>query len=204
MMNENKTRLKNRFIIVLLILIFSAPLVGSWLLLNYTDIVEEHGKGNHGVLIDPPRPLSNIKLIDPLSKTNNGQLQGKWSMLYIVENRCDDMCIKNLYRMRQIRLATGKHYQRVQRVLLVQQGNVDGLAQIFKDYPGQWLMATENINMKELLDNFRVEQSENPAQKHRLYIVDPLGNLMMRYTTDTDPIGIIKDLNRLLKASHIG
>jgi cytochrome oxidase Cu insertion factor (SCO1/SenC/PrrC family) len=203
-MNENNTRLTNRFIVVLIILIFSAPLIGSWLLLNYMDNAEEHGKGNHGVLIDPPRPLPNIKLIDPLSETNQGQLQGKWSMLYIVENRCDEVCIENLYRMRQIRLATGKHYQRVQRVLLLQQGNTDGLKQIFKDYSGQWLMATENINMNELLDNFRAEPSENPAQKQRLYLVDPLGNLMMRYPLDTDPIGIIKDLNRLLKASHIG
>jgi len=203
-MNENKTRLKNRFIIILMVLIFSAPFVGSWLLLNYTDIVEERDKGSYGVLIDPPRTLPNMKLIDPLSDTNNGQLQGKWSMLYIVENSCDEMCIENLYRMRQIRLATGKHYQRVQRVLLVQQGNTNGLAQIFKDYSGQWLMATENINMKDLLDNFRAEPSENPAQKHRIYIVDPLGNLMMRYSPDTDPLGIIKDLNRLLQASHIG
>lgn len=203
-MKEKDTRLKNRITLILIILIFAAPLAGSWLLLNFTDIADKRGKDNHGDLIIPPRPLPNIKLIDPLSETSKGQLHGKWSMLYIVESSCDQMCIQNLYRMRQIRLATGKHYQRIQRVLMVQHGGMNSLAQVFKDYSGQWLMATENINMKELLDNFRFEAGDNPALKHRIYLVDPLGNLMMRYSPDTNPAGIIKDLNRLLRASHIG
>jgi len=203
-MNEGNTVRKNRLTVILIILIFIAPLAGSWLLLNYTDMLEKHGTSNHGDLIIPPRPLPDIKLIDPLSETNTGQLQGKWSMLYIADSECDQMCIANLYRMRQVRLATGKHYQRVQRVLLMQQGDVYRLAQIFRDYSGQWLMVTENINLQEFLDYFRFEKGENPARKHRLYIIDPLGNLMMRYSPDTDPIGIIKDLNRLLRASRIG
>lgn len=203
-MNDKKTRQKNRLTIILIILLFVAPLAGSWLLLNFTDIVEKHNKDNHGDLIIPPRPLPNIKLIDPLSEANKGQLYGKWSMLYIAGNSCDQMCIENLYRMRQIRLATGKHYQRVQRVLLIQQGSTGGLAQIFKDYSGQLLIDTDNINIEKFLDNFRFKQTENPALKHRIYLVDPLGNLMMRYSPDTNPAGIIKDLGRLLRASRIG
>ena len=203
-MNEKDTIFKNRITIVLIILIFIAPLAASWLLLNYTDIAEERGTSNHGDLIIPPRPLPNIKLIDPLSQTNNGYLHGKWSMLYIAGDSCDQICIDNLYRMRQVRLATGKHYQRVQRVLLLEQANAGSLAHIFKDYSGQLLMSTENIKMDKFMDNFRFEQTENPADKHRIYLVDPLGNLMMRYSPDTDPSGIIKDLARLLRASHIG
>ena len=203
-MNEQDTRSKNQITLILIILIFIAPLAGSWLLINFTDIVETHSKDNHGDLIIPPRPLPNIKLIDPLSETNRGQLHGKWSMLYITDSSCDQICIENLYRMRQIRLATGKHYKRIQRVLLIQQGNISSLVQIFKDYSGQWLMTTDYMNMKKLLDNFRFEKNENPAVKHRLYLVDPLGNLMMRYSPDVNPAGIIKDLNRLLRASRIG
>lgn len=203
-MNEKDTRFKNRVILILIILIFVAPLAGSWLLLNFTDIAEKHGKNNHGDLIIPPRPLPNIKLIDPLSEANKGQLHGKWSMLYIADSSCDQICIENLYRMRQIRLATGKHYKRIQRVLLIQQGNAGGLAQIFKDYSGQLLMTTDNINVNKFMDNFRFERTEIPARKHRIYLIDPLGNLMMRYSPDTNPAGIIKDLNRLLRASRIG
>ena len=203
-MNEKDARFKNRITIILIILIFVAPLAGSWLLLNFTDIAGIRGKDNHGELINPPRPLPNIKLIDPLSEANKGQLHGKWSMLYIAGSSCDQVCIENLYRMRQIRLATGKHYKRVQRVLLMQQGNATGLAQIFRDYSGQMLMTTDNINMQEFMDNFRFDQTEIPAQKHRIYLIDPLGNLMMRYSPDTNPSGIIKDLNRLLRTSRIG
>lgn len=203
-MNAKDAVFKNRITIILIILIFVAPLAASWLLLNYTDIAKKRGTTNHGELVIPPRPLPNIKLIDPLSETNKGYLHGKWSMLYIAGNSCDQICIDNLYRMRQIRLATGKHYQRVQRVLLLEQANAGALAQIFRDYSGQLLMSTGNINMDKFMDNFRFEQSEIPAEKHRIYLIDPLGNLMMRYSPDTNPSGIIKDLNRLLRASHIG
>ena len=203
-MNEKDTKFKNRITLILIILIFVAPVAGSWLLLNFTDVAEQHNKANHGDLIIPPRPLPNIKLIDPLSQTNRGQLHGKWSMLYIADDSCDQVCIENLYKMRQIRLATGKHYQRVQRVLLMQHGDTGGIAQIFRDYSGQMLMATDNINMNKFMENFRFEQNENPAQKHRIYLVDPLGNLMMRYSPGSNPDGIIKDLGRLLRASRIG
>ena len=205
-MNEKDTdtAFKNRVTVIVIVLIFIAPLAASWLLLNYTDIAEQRGTDNHGDLITPPRPLPNVKLIDPISEANNGHLYGKWSMLYIAGNSCDQVCIENLYRMRQVRLATGKHYQRVQRVLLLEHADTSALAQIFSNYSGQLLMSTDDINMEKFLDNFRFEQTENPADKHRIYLIDPLGNLMMRYSPDTNPSGIIKDLNRLLRASRIG
>jgi len=37
-----------------------------------------------------------------------------------------------------------------------------------------------------------------------IYLIDPLGNLMLRFPRDPDPSRMVKDLQRLLKASRIG
>jgi len=203
-MSEEKSHIKNRLIIITLILIFSGPMLVSWWLFNYTDVMEKGSRGNHGDLIIPPKPLPNIRLIDPLSEINSGQLHGKWSLFYITGDHCDQICIDLLYRMRQIRLAVGKHYHRVQRVLLMAKESDAGHIQISKEYKGQWLVATDDINLNEFLGNFHLVDIESSKRKDRLYLIDPLGNLMMSYSVDADPIGIIKDLKRLLKASRIG
>lgn len=203
-MKENNIKSNNRLIITVIFLLFFAPLLASWLLLKYTDISELGGQTNHGELISPPRSLPDMKLVDPLSATNEGQLHGKWSLFYIVDDFCDQACLDNLYRMRQIHMAAGKYSLRVQRALLITHATSDDPAQVFKDYAGQRLLGTSEINMGEILEKFQLEDGELPELQHRLYIIDPLGNLMMSFPPDADPGGIIKDLNRLLKASHIG
>lgn len=203
-MNEKNIKLNNRLVITVIVLLFSAPLLASWLLLKYTEITEFRRQTNHGDLISPPRPLPDIKLIDPLSDTNDGKLHGKWSLFYIVDDFCDQACLDNLYRMRQIHMAAGKYSLRVQRAILITHSTSDDPAQVFKDYAGQRLLSTNGINIGEFLEKFHLKDERQPEQKHRLYIIDPLGNLMMSYPPDADPGGIIKDLSQLLKASHIG
>ena len=204
MMNEKNTKFNNRTTIIVIVLLFCAPLLASWLLLKYTNITELHRQTNHGNLISPPRPLPDIILIDPLSDTNEGKLHGKWSLFYIVDDFCDQVCLDNLYRMRQIHMAAGKNSLRVQRAILITHDTGDNPAQVFKDYAGQRLLSTNGMNIGEFLEKFNLNDEGQPGQKHRLYIIDPLGNLMMSYPADADPGGIIKDLNQLLKASHIG
>ena len=203
-MNEQNNLKKNRMTLLLVALLFCAPFAASWWFLNFTDIVEQGSKSNHGDLIIPPRPLPDLVLIDPLSDNRSGRLHGKWNLFYIARERCDQACKNNLYRMRQLRLTTGKDDLRIQRVLLVVQANHLIPAQTFAGYEGQWLVATDDIDVNELLTNFRLSESEHPASMQRIYIVDPLGNLMMSYPPDADPSGIIKDLKKLLKHSKIG
>ena len=202
--NENDSGTGNRLTFFLLLFVFCIPVLGAWWLLNFSDVVEEGNKSNHGDLIMPPRPLPDLVLNDPLTEAREGKLYGKWSLFYITKDGCDAPCLENLYRMRQVRLATGKHDHRVQRVLMVLTGNDKGLKEQFKEYAGQWVVDVEGLDVKRLLENFRFLENEQPAEKNRLYIVDPLGNLMMRYSPDADPIGIIEDLKHLLNASLIG
>ena len=202
-MNEEKSSRKNRLTLLLVIGIFCAPLLYSWWVLNYTDKVDAGSKSSHGELIVPPRPLPDLVLIDPLGQRANSSLHGKWNLFYIAGDQCDQACGENLYRMRQLRLTTGKDDHRVQRVMLFQQEN-EVSAQHFQEYAGQWIVSTDDPGFDQLIEFFRLNAGEDPVQLHRLYIVDPLGNLMMSYPPDADPGGIIRDLKKLLKYSKIG
>lgn len=196
---------QNNLTLILIFVLFCGPLAGAWWLHSQNTIIEARGKTNHGQLILPPRPISNLALIDPLSMdSNKKQLHGKWSLFVIAEGACDDVCVANLYRMRQLRLAMGKHTGRVQRVVLFIQPEQNNFDKVFENYPGQMRVDIENLDLQSLLSQFSLPEFDAPAISGRLYIIDPLGNLMMSYAFDANPSGIIKDLNKLLRASKVG
>jgi len=203
-MNEENSKLRNHTTLIIIITIFCVPFILSWWFLNYTDMVEKGSKSNHGDLIIPARPLPDLELVDPLREERKGKLHGKWNFLYIVKNDCEQSCKNNLYRMRQLRLTAGKDDHRVQRVLLFAESNHYLLKEIFTGFAGQWVTATNDIDMDELLENFRLTEDDQPELMQRLYIIDPLGNLIMSYPHNAEPSGIIKDLKKLLKNSMIG
>ncbi|MCG8378826.1 MAG: hypothetical protein MI865_05040, partial [Proteobacteria bacterium] len=181
---------------------FLSPVIISWWYLNFTDVITEGGKSNHGELISPPRQIADLELLEPIA--NKGyQLHGKWSMVYVTDT-CDDVCINNLYRMRQIHIAMDKHSLRVQRVLFLTGDSNQSLTSLFADYVGQRVIKKDNVGINNLLQNFQLNETDDPLATHRLYIIDPLGNLMMSYPPDVNPRGIMKDLKKLLKSSRIG
>ncbi len=195
---------KSRRTLIYLALFFSAPFLLSWYLFNFTNVLHDGGSASHGDLIIPPRPLPNIGLRDPANVITNAELYGKWTLLFITSNDCDAGCEENLYRMRQIRLAMGKKRSRVQRAMMI--GNSILSEQIvlkLREYPGQLL----HLNVEStdgFINNFKFSGSDDPFSTRRLYLIDPLGNLMMSYPPDADPIGIIKDIKRMLRISRIG
>lgn len=195
---------RGRLVVVLIFALFAAPAVISWLLLSYTSIGESSG-GSHGSLVSPPRPLPNMQLQNLVDPQQPETLHGKWSMLYLHEGKCLEVCADNLYKIRQIRLASGKHAPRLQRVL-VQLGNEEQPLndQQLQAFAGQLMLKTEDVENFPGISVFRLQQDDAPLQQRRIYLVDPLGNLMLAYPEKAEPKGIIKDLKRLLRYSRIG
>ena len=136
--------------------------------------------GNYGELL-PPRALAGAPL---------EALRGKWVLVSFDAAACDAYCEKKLYFMRQARRAQGKEMERVERLWVVTDGG--------KPRP-EVLAAIEGTR----LTSFRLEGFPGNIRDH-IYLVDPLGNLMMRFPRDPDPSRIIKDLQRLLKLSRFG
>ena len=136
--------------------------------------------GNYGELL-PPRALAGAPL---------EALRGKWVLVSFDAAACDAYCEKKLYFMRQARRAQGKEMERMERLWVVTDGG--------KPRP-EVLAAIEGTR----LTSFRFEGFPGNTRDH-IYLVDPLGNLMMRFPREPDPSLIIKDLKRLLKLSRIG
>jgi hypothetical protein len=193
----------NKLTIILVVVMFTSPLVLSWYVFNYTGFLEMRGMSNKGDLIDPPRPLGDLALIDPLKEDRKDSLFGKWSLAYVTE-KCDRSCMDNVYRMRQIHLSMDKHSLRVQKVLLLTGQVASDLKKMMVNFRGQQVINTNMIDINDLLNKFRLNESDKPLEAHRLYIIDPLGNLMMRYEPDANPRDIYKDLKKLLRGSRIG
>jgi cytochrome oxidase Cu insertion factor (SCO1/SenC/PrrC family) len=193
-------RRRGQRLVLLIVAIFAAPVIASWVLY----LTRDHwslSPGNHGDIIQPARPLTGLSLqrIDDGPLTI-GDLRGKWTLVYIGTSRCDAPCRESLYRMRQVRLALGEDMRRVERLLILT--DQEGLAELragLKSYPGMVVATAPRAVLEDLVRAFDWE-----AYPGSVFVIDPLGNLMMRYDPATEPKGMLKDLERLLKVSRIG
>jgi hypothetical protein len=98
--------------------------------------------------------------------------------------------------MRQVRQAQGKELGRIERVFLLEDETSPD-EHIREEYKGTWFVRARAGKLPPMLP------APQSARKH-IYLVDPLGNLMLRFPEDADPRRMIKDMTRLLKYSGVG
>jgi hypothetical protein len=157
------------------------------------------GGAEHGMLIDPPRPLPETPLTNADgSAAPADALRSGWLLVFVEDEACAESCRAALIEMRQARLALDKDAGRVKRVLLHAGACCEpGFG---ADEPDLLVLAAAGPAGAKLRARFP------PAAggEHGIYIVDPHGNLMMSYPASGAARGILKDLERLLRLSHIG
>ncbi len=200
-MEENKQQIdkqrKGRWKLFAVILICAAPLIASYL--TYY-VIKPQGRTNYGELIDPrayPVPDLGATTLDgkPIALD---AYKGKWMMVQVSDADCQEPCRKRLHDMRQLRLAQGKDMDRIERIWLITDDQPLE-TMVIREYDGTHMLRVKPDALKAWLP---VEQGTTAAD--HIYVVDPLGNLMMRFPKDADPNKIKKDLSKLLKASRIG
>jgi len=173
-----------------LALLFLAPLaVAFWV--YYGSAWRPSGRTNHGTLIEPAHAV-------PTANQPANFLRGKWSLVYLGDGACDADCRSTLYFIRQTWLGLGRLDARVQQVFLATSHCCDQ-AWLHAEHPQLLTVDTSSDATQPIRAAF-------PAgdHSHELYIVDPLGNLMMSYDAHQDPRGLREDLKKLLDLSHIG
>lgn len=154
---------------------------------------------NHGELLQPVRPLPGAELREANGAVAPANLfTEKWALAYVGNGSCDETCRKALYFMRQTRLSLNNEMTRVARVFLAT-GECCDSAFLEREHPGLVVIDASGPEAHDLVAAF-----PTTGQAHSLFIVDPLGNLVMRYDTREDPKGLLTDLKKLLKLSHIG
>lgn len=156
--------------------------------------------GSHGELVAPAQPLAEFQGVSRQGRRLPGELlTRKWTMLYWNGADCDLKCEAGLFKMRQVRLSLGRDAGRVQLVYFSDEPTAGGsLERLLGRYPR--LIAAHSDSGAENV--FAGQLGAYP--KGSVYLVDPLGNLMMRYADSAASKGILKDLKRLLRVSKIG
>ena len=185
---------KSRRMLLLVAGVCIAPFVASWALYLFW---QPSGRINYGELIENVTlPAGNLVLSGSVKPFDFAQLRGRWVFVTVDSGACDDYCRKKLWKMRQVRMTQGKYLERIERVWLL--SDTQSVAPVvMKEYEGTWVAAAQgNAVLKSL--PFR------DAQRDAIYLVDPLGNVVLRYPKDADPSRMKKDLERLLKVSRIG
>ena len=193
-------RRRGRWKLYVVIGICAAPVIASYLVYYF---VRPDGRSNYGALIDPQRPMPTLHL-----KTLDGRgvdgaaLRGKWLMVMVAGSDCPRVCQDKLYHLRQVRLTTGKDRDRVVRVWLIPD-DAPLSTMLIREYDGTAMLRVDPKEIAPWLGGGAVASNSADYADH-LYMVDPLGNLMMRFPVDADPNKTKRDLAKLLRASSVG
>jgi len=194
-------RTRNLRTLALLAALFFLPLLLAFITYYGTPWRPAHHV-NHGVLITPPRalPPSPLPQLLPVAASVPAAApwHGYWSLVYIGAGACSAACRETLYVMRQTRLGLDTDMTRVRRVFLATVPCCDR-AYLGAEHADLTVLDAGSPAGQALLAAFPPQ-----GREHTLFIVDPLGNLMMSYDARQNPHGLLLDLKKLLRLSQIG
>jgi cytochrome oxidase Cu insertion factor (SCO1/SenC/PrrC family) len=191
---------KGRRMLLLMVGLFALPLLVVMAMYQFN---WSPGGSSHGELLTPPRPLQLATLQTLQGKEfAAANWKDKWSLVYVDASGCPADCRDQVHLLRQIHVSLNKEIGRVQRVLLAPETkDMTALAALQQTYPDLVILTGGDVTALS-------RQFDLPDQaadlSGRVYLVDPLGNLMMSYPKEHEPKGLLKDLTRLLKYSWVG
>lgn len=189
----DEQRRRGRRLALVILALCAAPTVAAWFAYF---VWQPQSRTNYGELIEP-RSLSDPEL----RRLEGGsfrfsQLRGKWVLLQIDSAACGDRCRRKLVYIRQARLALGKDAERIERVWFLDDAAVPDPA-LLREHAGLNVVRAPAGPLP-----LELPFSGNPAGD--IFVVDPLGRLMLRFPGDPDARRMLRDLARLLRASRIG
>lgn len=189
-----------RWQVIAVVLIFTGPFIASHLLNANLDRWSINTTKNHGSLVSPMHALP-----EATPSALAGLVKDNWTLLYMTGNDCDEACRSQMYNMRQARMAQGRQMYRIQGVFVSEAT----LPETTASY-----LATEHVGLNHYVaaaDSVAVikqwlaiDGAEQPTTANLVYLIDPLGNLMMVYDQAQGARAMIDDLAKLLKLSKIG
>lgn len=181
-----------------LIAITVVPVVAAYIAYY---VIPPATRTNYGTLIDPQRPVPplSLKLVDgtPFSLQ---ELKGRWVLVMVDGGDCDARCADKLLMMRQQRTMTGRNRDQIDRVWLI----IDDAPlpiMLMREYEGTYFVRASLPAVRALLP---LPPVPDARFDDHLWMIDPRGNVMLRWPAAADRGRMLKDLQRLLKASQIG
>lgn len=184
---------KGRWKMLGVLLVCAAPVIASYLAYY---VIRPEGRRNYGELIDPQRPLPTWTGVDAQGRTVPlASLKDQWLLVSVADSTCNEACVEHLYLQRQLRETLGREKERLDWVWL-RTGNAALPEALQKATAAAQVLQVDAQAVAAWLQ-------PAPGQKieDHLYVVDPLGNWMMRFPARLDPAQAKRDLGQLLRAS---
>lgn len=180
---------KGRIILLLLATFFALPYLVVFIYQANPELSIKTGMSNKGHLFSPVHSLVQV------ANDELNQLKGKWTIIYVSGESCDQACVNQHYTMRQVRLASAKRRYKIERLNLVPGGKIDdAYTQALAEFPRekQIVLSADNEIMPQF-DDLPIEE-----QIGRIYLMDPHLNVVLRYPAQTDPKYLLHDINKLI------
>jgi len=189
-MTADETRKKSALrTLALIALVCAAPVIASYVAYYW---LHRDARLNYGVL--DPRPAPAIAGTADGARWELALEKGRWVVLVIADAACETRCERTLYATRQARTIQGREQERIVRVLLQPAGAPPPQPAVLDQHPGLVVARGDPGQWASLTG----------GSGDRIFILDPLGNLVLRYPPEPDIKGLARDIERLLKASRIG
>jgi hypothetical protein len=190
---DAERRHRARRTLALLALVCAAPVVASYVAYYW---LHPTARSNYGELLQPARTPEITGQRPDGTPFRLSELRGRWVLVSADAARCDTQCERKLYATRQARAIQGREQDRVVRVWLLPAGAPPTSAELTAQHPGI-IVVRGDSRQWDALPGF-------DGATGSIYLLDPLGNLVLRYPAEPDIRGLARDLERLLRASRIG
>lgn len=202
MMNQetNKKDSLKPYMLWLLIFTFIAPVGAAYWLYNVGGTAKTVNKGE---LISQPAQILDLNLQDKEGNTvDEKTVYGKWHMLAFVNSDCDRLCEEAIYKIRQTRIILHKESDRVVNVLVHLDKNIQ--PEFAKKLSTHYQHFSQFYGVKQQISDRLNLSADQLLASQNIFIVDPIGNIILKYKAPYDYKDFLADLKRLLKASQIG
>jgi len=185
---EKKIR-KNRLILVFLGAFFALPYLVVFIYQAYPQLSEKTGMSNRGDLFSPVHSIAEV------AGDEFDELKGKWTIIYISGENCDQECFNQHYTMQQVRLASAKRRFKIMRLNLIISDRIDAAyTQLLNKFPGEkQIMLNNDDTILQKIDDLSHKEKIG-----RLYLMDPFLNIVLRYPLQTNPKDLLHDINILV------
>ena len=192
---------RNPYTVWFVVMAFIAPVALAYIMFYF---VGTNSFVNHGEILNPIIHVTDFKLSDENDELiAREKLTYKWRLISFLGKDCNETCASRLYDVRQIHTSLGKNQHRLSRMFVHLEPASDALSSLISDKHKNVIHV--NGNKQSILDALGVNARDDVGiMKNETYIMDPMGNVMMRFTQDQPSKEFLYDLKKLLKASQIG
>ncbi|MGH1428163.1 MAG: hypothetical protein ACRBEE_09495 [Arenicella sp.] len=201
----------NRIQLILLFLIFFAPLSGAYYCIYFSEFNCQGEATNMGELYLPkPLDLDDATFIvaesdGSLEEVKFNEFESRWYLLVLANDQCDVNCEKNLEKIGYVKTILARYAGRIESALAYHGLEAERVQELQKKYSLIAMNAADKQSFEKWLKPFYEGRQKAEIDMDRIYVIDPVKKLMMSYPLDAQPIDdIYEDMKRLLKTSRVG